>query len=124
MLGRTIRVNDLPLTIIGVTPTRFQGTVLMLKFDLWVPATLAPTLLAGSRELDDRALRGYSVRRLPGALEHAGAVAGELDRTMSELAHDVSGDERAMSAARCCRSGRRRAVRSGCFGTALLMLQA
>ena len=32
----------------------FQGTVLGLEFAMWVPATLAPTLLAGSRELDSR----------------------------------------------------------------------
>ena len=94
VLGRTIRVNELPLTIIGVAPRGFQGTVLMLKFDLWVPATLAPTLLAGSRELDDRSLRGYSV---VGSLARSSTPAqsqAELDRTMSELANDVSGDER------------------------------
>ena len=39
---------------------RFQGTMLGLQFDLWVPATMAPVLLAGSRELEDRRLRGYS----------------------------------------------------------------
>ena len=86
VLGRTIRVNELPLAVIGVAPRGFQGTVLMLKFDLWVPATLAPTLLAGSRELDDRSLRGYSV---VGALARSRTPAqsqAELDRTMSELA--------------------------------------
>ena len=87
VLGRTIRVNELPLTVIGVTPRGFEGTVLMLKFDLWAPATLAPTLLAGSRELDDRSLRGYSV---VGSLARSSTPAqsqAELDRTMSELAN-------------------------------------
>ncbi|HMJ86800.1 MAG TPA: ABC transporter permease, partial [Vicinamibacterales bacterium] len=87
VLGRTIRVNELPLTVIGVAPRGFQGTVLMLKFDLWAPATLAPTLLAGSRELDDRSLRGYSV---VGSLARSSTPAqsqAELDRTMSELAN-------------------------------------
>src|SRR5438874_8272344 len=37
VLGRTIRVNDRLLTVIGVTPPRFQGTMLMLNFDLFVP---------------------------------------------------------------------------------------
>jgi predicted permease len=87
ILGRTIRVNELPLTIIGVAPSGFQGTVLMLKFDLWAPATLAPTLLAGSRELEDRSLRGYSVvGSLPRSNTQAQSQA-ELDRTMSELAN-------------------------------------
>ena len=31
------------------------------RFSIWVPATLAPALLAGSRELEDRAMRGYAV---------------------------------------------------------------
>ena len=52
-------MNDRQLTIVGVTPERFQGTVTMLTFDFWVPATMAPELLAGSRELDDRGQRGY-----------------------------------------------------------------
>lgn len=60
-LGQSIRVNDRPLTIIRVTPERFQGTGLGLNFDLWVPATAAPMLLGGSRELEDRGLRGYNV---------------------------------------------------------------
>ena len=61
VIGRVIRVNDSDLSIIGVTPERFQGTVLGLQFDLWVPATMAPVLLAGSRELEDRNVRGYYV---------------------------------------------------------------
>jgi predicted permease len=61
VVGRTIRVNDVDLTIVGVTPERFQGTVLGLQFDLWVPATMAPVLLNGSRELEERRARGYYV---------------------------------------------------------------
>jgi hypothetical protein len=60
-LGQTLRLNDQSLTVVGVAPPEFQGTVLGLDFDLWVPATLAPVLLAGSRELEDRSQRGYEV---------------------------------------------------------------
>ncbi|HZI41272.1 MAG TPA: ABC transporter permease, partial [Gemmatimonadaceae bacterium] len=56
-IGQTLRVNDRPLTIIGVTPEGFQGTVLGLNFDLWVPATMASVLFTGSRELEDRSQR-------------------------------------------------------------------
>jgi hypothetical protein len=38
-LGQTLRLNDQNLTIVGVAPPGFQGTVLGLDFDLWVPAT-------------------------------------------------------------------------------------
>jgi len=60
-VGRTVRVNDRDLSIIGVAPPRFQGTVTGVDVDLWVPATMAPVLLAGSRELDDRGSRGYAL---------------------------------------------------------------
>jgi predicted permease len=59
VLGRTLRVNGTELAIVGVTPPAFKGTVIGLRIDLWVPATLAPTLLNGSRELEQRGARGY-----------------------------------------------------------------
>ncbi|MGH7713857.1 MAG: ABC transporter permease, partial [Gemmatimonadaceae bacterium] len=85
-VGRTLRVNDRELTIIGVAPPRFQGTVLSLSFDLWLPATLAPVLLAGSRELEERSSRGYSVmgRLVPSA--SPAQAQTELDGVMRELA--------------------------------------
>jgi predicted permease len=85
VLGQTLRVNDRPLTIVGVAPERFQGTALGLNFDLWVPATLAPSLLGGSGELEDRTARGYSVM---GRLQASATLAQaqvELDRAMREL---------------------------------------
>lgn len=60
-VGATLRVNDAELTIVGVAPREFQGSVLGLSFDMWTPATLAPVLMPGSTELDDRAQRGYAV---------------------------------------------------------------
>ena len=85
VIGQSVRVNDRLLAIVGVTPERFQGTVLGLNFDMWVPATLAPALLSGSRELDDRSLRGYSVLgRLQPRASREQAQA-ELDQTMREL---------------------------------------
>jgi hypothetical protein len=59
--GMKLRVNGVPLSIVGVAPEHFQGTIVGLNFDLWIPATMAPAVLAGSKELDDRSLRGYSV---------------------------------------------------------------
>lgn len=85
-IGQTIRVNNRDLTIIGVTPEGFQGTVIGLTFDLWVPAALAPQLFAGSRELEDRGLRGYTVmgRLAPGAT--MAQAQGEVQAAMRELA--------------------------------------
>jgi len=61
VVGRRIVINGQELTVIGVAPPKFQGTVTMLDFDLWIPATMAPVLFTGSRELEDRASRGYDM---------------------------------------------------------------
>jgi len=85
-LGRNLRLNDQSLAVIGVAPPGFQGTVLGLDFDLWVPATMAPVLFGGSRELEDRSQREYA---LLGSLPPHATVArvqAELDAAMSELA--------------------------------------
>lgn len=86
VIGQKIRVNNNLLTVVGVTPERFQGTVLGLDFSLWTPATLAPVLLSGSTELVDRSQRGYAVMGLlrPGA-SRSGAQM-QLNEAMQELA--------------------------------------
>jgi len=85
-IGQTIRVNELQLTVVGVAPEGFQGTILALQFDLWVPATLAPALFNGSRELEERGQRGYSAlgRLRPGVEEPR--AAAELTAAMAGLA--------------------------------------
>jgi predicted permease len=85
-VGRSLRVNGRDLTIVGVAPDAFKGTVIGMRFDMWVPATLAPVLLDGSRELDVRAVRGY---QLAGRLAPTATTAQaqtELDVAMRELA--------------------------------------
>jgi predicted permease len=98
VVGRTIRANDAELTIVGVTPEGFQGTVLGLQFDLWVPATLAPTLLSGSRELSERSARGYYVMGALSdelTLEQAQA---EVTAAMVRLSRDFPETNAAISA--------------------------
>jgi macrolide transport system ATP-binding/permease protein len=88
VVGQSLRVNDRELTIIGVAPRRFQGTIIPLKFELWIPATMAPALLGGTRDLDDRAARGFS---LFGMLRQGATrqeAQAELTRTMAQLARD------------------------------------
>ena len=80
-IGQSLRVNDRDVTIVGVAPEHFQGTVLGLDFSMWVPATLAPSLLAGSRELDSREVRGYAaLGRLAGGATQAQAQARSRER--------------------------------------------
>jgi predicted permease len=95
--GQTLRVDGHVLTVIGVAPQGFQGTTIGLYFDLWLPATLAPVVL-GSGELDDRAVRGYSIM---GVLEPGATRADaqqSIDRVMAQLARDYPPSNLSMSA--------------------------
>jgi predicted permease len=85
-VGRTLRLNDQIVTIVGVAPEGFLGTVVGLGFDLWVPATMAPVLLPGSTELEARDVRGFSLMGLlaPGASESRART--EVDAAMGQLA--------------------------------------
>jgi predicted permease len=87
-VGQKLRVNERELIIIGVAPKEFQGTMLPLKFELWAPATMAPALLGGTRDLEDRNARGFS---LIGMLRPGATIAeaqAELNATMAQLARD------------------------------------
>ncbi|MDP2322194.1 MAG: ADOP family duplicated permease [Acidobacteriota bacterium] len=85
-IGQTLQVNDSRLTVVGVAPEGFQGTIMGLQFDLWVPATLAPVLVSGSAELESRSQRGYSaIGRLRAGATAAEATA-QLVSAMSALA--------------------------------------
>jgi predicted permease len=88
VLGQKLRVNERDLTIIGVAPRQFQGTVLPLKYELWAPATLAPILLGGARDLEDRGTRAFSLIGMlkPGATPQQ--AQAELTTAMAQLARD------------------------------------
>jgi predicted permease len=86
-IGQSLLINDNRITIIGVAPENFQGTIMGLQFDLWLPATMAPVIFPGSTELESRTQRGYSAMgRLRGGATEAQASA-ELTGAMSELAN-------------------------------------
>jgi predicted permease len=85
-IGRTLNVNDVAFTIAGVAPRRFQGTTLGLAFDMWMPATMAPVVIKGSRELDDRSQRGYTVFGRLRPRIAAQAAQQEIDLAMRDLA--------------------------------------
>jgi predicted permease len=86
VVGQTLRVNNQVLTIIGVAPEDFQGTLLAVDFDLWVPAGLAPVLFTGSRELEERGQRGYSVIGMLQPEATRVQAQAEINRAMRDLA--------------------------------------
>ena len=101
-VGGTLRVNGQTLTVVGVAPRAFQGTVTGLYFDVWIPAVLAGAVLNGSTELVDRSTRGYLMMgRLGDGVGQVQAQA-ELDVAMAELGRtypEASGDVRGEVAA-------------------------
>jgi predicted permease len=53
VLGKTIHLNGVPVTIIGVTPHNFVGTTMAVP-DFWLPLSLEPLVHADERWLADR----------------------------------------------------------------------
>jgi predicted permease len=97
IVGQKVRVNDRELTVIGVAPKQFQGTMIPLKFDLWAPATMTPALLGGARDLEDRTSRGFSLIGMlrPGATREE--AQAELTIAMAQFARDYPGASAGMS---------------------------
>jgi predicted permease len=85
-IGKTIRVNRQLLTVVGVVPAEFRGTIPGLAFEIWVPAMMGPQLnLMPDWMMADRQTRAFlAVARLKSGtgLERANAelasVAGRL----------------------------------------------
>lgn len=44
LIGRTIRLNGSPFTVVGVTPERFRGLDLNFQADVWIPMFAGPAL--------------------------------------------------------------------------------
>src|SRR5579863_6668431 len=77
VLGRTVRINRYPVTIVGVAPPEFAGDFPGVALDVWVPVPLA-----GERQRDARHFQSI-VRLKPGvsvseANAEAAAVAARL----------------------------------------------
>ena len=66
VIGKSLVVNRQPMTVIGVAPPEFHGSMPGIHLQLWVPVTMAPQLsLMPAGSLDDRNARGHmAVARL------------------------------------------------------------
>ena len=59
-VGRSIRINGLPYTVVGVAPRGFHGTEVFLQPDLWVPMMMQPQI-EGRSWLDARTTSNTAV---------------------------------------------------------------
>jgi predicted permease len=88
-IGRTIRVNGQRLSIVGVAPKEFSGTIPGLAFEIWVPAMMGTQLnLMPDWMIRDRQTRSFvGIARLkPGVtLERARAEIASLAQHLATL---------------------------------------
>jgi predicted permease len=87
-IGRTLRVNAQPATIIGVAPKEFLGaSPLLFAADLWMPLSVgervAPELSGNVLERRDRAVFRVVGRLRPGV--SASRVEAELDAAAQQM---------------------------------------
>ena len=109
IIGRTLRFNDVAVTVIGVVPANFRGTTLEYAADAWVPLSLYPAMYPGfpdprehrqvpsmnvfARRAEDTPLHRlrFNVTNLAGALaaEHPRDDPGERTADAVPLAQAV-----------------------------------
>ncbi len=58
VVGRSIRINGHPFTIVGVAAEEYPGLIRGLAADLWIPAMMTAQAMPGSNSLVERGDRG------------------------------------------------------------------
>jgi len=89
VVGRQILLNKRAFTVVGVMPEAFEGSVVGLHFELWIPMTMADVLADGSVGLQKRGVAQFAwfqARPKPGVERRA--VLADLDAISSQLARE------------------------------------
>jgi predicted permease len=68
VVGKSIFLNGLPFTVVGVAPEPFRGPIVWLRADLYVPLAMQPALVGGSQR-NELEMRGLRVLRVQGRLK-------------------------------------------------------
>jgi macrolide transport system ATP-binding/permease protein len=85
LVGRVISINGHPYSIVGIAPPAFQGTLVGVALDVWVPVMMQPQLTPGGDRLEARGLRWLiAMGRLKGDVSIPRAQA-ELDIISGQL---------------------------------------
>ena len=95
-IGRTLRINRTPFTIIGVAPESFHGIHAGLQYEFWVPLTMYGQLThTGTWMLQDRNTRNFMLlaRLAPGVtIDQARGEVQALAHRMAEADADSNLD--------------------------------
>ncbi|MBI2518306.1 MAG: ABC transporter permease [Opitutae bacterium] len=95
IVGRSIRLNGSPFTVVGVAPEKFHGFHSMLAMSAWVPAGALDALRPGAKGmLDWRGAPGWRVtgRLKPGAT--LDALRAEAAVVLEQLTKEYPNDHR------------------------------
>jgi putative ABC transport system permease protein len=94
VVGRVVRLNHHRLTIVGVAPAAFRGTVRGMLFDVWIPLTMAPQLgRVDASVLENRRARMLNAvaRLAPGVtIEQARAEVASVAERLARLHPDTN----------------------------------
>jgi predicted permease len=99
ILGQTIRINRHQITIIGIAPPGFMGTMAGLGYDVWMPINMAPAMGTGASTLTYRGTRDLTsvfARLKPGVTVEQ--VRAEAAAQASRLAAEYPRTNRSISA--------------------------
>src|SRR4030095_1097430 len=91
--ARTVRINGVPFSIIGVAPASFTGMNRYVRYDFFIPLMMSPRVIADSKaaSLETRDVRNLTLKgRLKPGVSQAQAqselttIAGDLERAYPE----------------------------------------
>jgi len=112
IIGKTLRVNNVVFTVIGVAPAKFIGVNAIFGPDLWIPATMAEQLLPSQMQnaLSDR---NKAIFQGVGRFK-PGATRTLAQANMTTIASDLARENPAASAGRTATV---RPIRDAIFGS-------
>ena len=85
VIGRQIKINSQPFTIVGVASPGFHGAVSGLAYDMWLPIGTQPAVMPGGNRLDVRGSRwlALTARMAPGTSREQ--VRAEFDSILDNM---------------------------------------
>ncbi len=85
VIGRQVKINSQPFTIVGVAGEGFHGAVSGLSYDLFLPIGTQPAVMPGGSRLEARGSRWLSLvaRLAPGSSREQ--ARAELDSTIASM---------------------------------------
>jgi predicted permease len=99
VIGRTLFLNGLPFTVIGVAPEPFRGPMVWIRADMYVPLAMQPALV-GNPQQNELEMRGLRVLRVQGRLNPGVSVrqaAAEASVISQQLAQAYPATNRTCS---------------------------